>query len=261
MLSSASTLGGLAATLQSSCFFLQHARAVSLPSCQSAAPPQATLTTVKTAFLNVSGFPFGVEYATHQKDTAFATLASNKQSMLAVLNTSNFNPTLSHQIPLPPTYGAAAGVTLSHTGKQLYIASGPGLIVVDTKLAAEGSANAIIGILNGTTSTQQPGKEAIEVTLTHNDKYAFVSQEYGVNATDGPGNIDVFELSHLAHNNSIIGMPIGFTNLGLEVVGSALGRDGDILYATAENETNSVNDTIMGYLNVLSVAEAQDQSK
>lgn len=176
--------------------------------------------------------------------------------MLAVLNTSSFTPTLSHQIALPAAYGAAAGVTLSHDGKQLYIASGPGLIVVDTKLAAAGSSNAIIGTLNGTTSTQQPGRTgAIEVTLTHNNEYAFVSQEYGANATIGLGNIDVFELAHHANNNTVTGTPIGFANVGLEVVGSALGPHGDFLYATAENETNSVNDTVMGYLNVLDVAK------
>ena len=106
--------------------------------------------------------------------------------------------------------------------------------MVDTALAEAGSPNAVVSILNGTAGTQTPGNEAIEVTLSRNDKYAFVSQELGSEPGITPGNVDVFKLHKPTANGSVSGTAIGFLNLGFEVVGTALSPNGKTLYALSE---------------------------
>ena len=212
------------------------------------APLQNTLSNVRTAQLNVSESPFGIVYG-QQQDTAFVTL----NNTLGILNTSNFPPSLARQIALPTAYTGlegALGLSLTHSGKYVLVAAGPGLIVIDTALATAGSPDAVVGVLNGTTGTQTPGDEAIEVTLSLNDKYAFVSQEYGSDLGVTSGNIDVFKLHKPAANGSVSGTAIGYLNLGFAVVGTALSPNGKRLYALSERI--SLN-TTQGSISVVNV--------
>ena len=203
--------------------------ALAPPGCQTVAPLQNTLSNVRTAQLNVSASPFGIMYG-QQQDVAFVTL----NDTLGVLNTSTFPLSLAHQIPLPAASDGALGLTLTHNERYVLVAAGPGLFVLDTALAVGGSANAVVGVLNGTIGTQTPGDEAIEVTLSLNDKYAFVSQELGSDLGVTPGNIDVFKLHKPAANGSVFGTAIGYLNLGFDVVGTVLSPNGRTLYALSE---------------------------
>lgn len=224
------------------------AEAVSLPGCVNNASTlqEVTLKNVRTATLNVSGNPFGAIYATHEKDIAFYTTDTNNTakfaSSLNVLNTSTFPPTLLHRYSLPEAYvgfnasfEGALGVALSHDGRHLFLAAGPGAIVIDTARAVAGlpESDIVVGLLNGTTATQNPGVQAIEVTLSKDNEYAFVSQEYGPVGSLAVGNIDVFRL-HRHRNGTVTGTPVGFVELGTAVVGTALSPDGRLLYATSE---------------------------
>ena len=174
-------------------------------------------------------------------------------STLGVLNTSTFPPRLAHQIPLPPAYidyEGANGLMLTNDDRYLFVSAGEGAIVIDAELAAKGSPDAVVGTLNGTTETQKPGKGAIQTTVTENQTYAFVSQEYGPSNGTLPGNVDVFKLDKSC-NGSISGTPIGYLNLGYEVVGTVLSPDGRTLYATSESANEY--STVPGIISVIDV--------
>ena len=229
--------------------------AVIVPSCQIVAPPQKNLTSVRTAEITVPAHPFGVAYA-QQNDIAFVALNTS----LGVLNTSAFTPILIHEIPLPAPYvgvSGALGIALTHSGHHVLVtASSIALIVVDAAKASTGSPDAVVGVLNGTAAA---GDSAIEVTITGDDKYAFISQEYGSPQTSGRGTIEVFELQRPAANGTVFGTYVGYLILGDAVVGTAISPDGRILYATSETASSN---TTQGTLSVIDVEKLKtDPSK
>ena len=216
--------------------------AVSVPGCQTVAPPEKNLTKVRTAEITVPANPFGVVYA-RQKYIAFVALNAS----LGVLNTSVFIPSLIHEIPLP-SLSASAGIALTHDGRHVLVtASSAALIVVDAAKAATGSPDAVVGVLNGVAAA---GASATEVSTSRDDKYAFVSQEYGPQQTGERGTIEVFKLERPAANGTVSGTYVGYLTLGNSVVGTALSSDGRTLYATSERA--SIN-TTQGTLSIIDV--------
>jgi DNA-binding beta-propeller fold protein YncE len=221
--------------------------AVSASDCQAAAPTQVTLNNITTASLNVIGnYPFGLVYAS--KDIAFVGLGTS----LGVLNTSTFAPTLIRQISLqdvftnaPLGFYSAYGLAISRDKRIVYAAIGLGAVAVDVGKAVAGDADSILGSLNG-----KAGTAAIEVTVSIDDKYVFVSQEYGNKETESHGAIEVFNVKRNS-NGSLSSTDIGFIALGYSVVGTALSPDGSKLYATSEAATS--NGT-QGTLSILDVA-------
>ena len=241
--------------LASALAWISAVEAVLVPGCQIVAPPEKNLTSVRTAEITVPASPFGVVYA-QQKDIAFVALNTS----LGVLNTSAFIPSLIHEIPLPEPYvgfNGAAGIALTHNGRHVLVtASSTALIVVDVAQAATGSLDAVVGVLNGITAA---GSSAIEVTVTGDDRYAFVSQEYGSRQTGGRGTIEVFELQRPAANGTVSGTYVGYLILGDFVVGTALSSDGSVLYATSETASDN---TTQGTLSVIDVEKLKiDPSK
>ena len=228
--------------------------AVSVPGCQTVAPPEKNLTKVRTAEITVPANPFGVVYA-RQGDVAFVAL--NKS--LAVLNTSAFIPSLIHEIPLPATHGglSGSGITLTHDGRHVLVtASSAALIVVDVAKAATGSPDAVVGVLNGVAAA---GASATEVSTSRDDRYAFVSQEHGSRLTGRRGTIEVFRLERPAANGTVSGTYVGYLILGDAVVGTALSSDGRTLYATSELTSSNAT---QGTLSVIDVEKLKtDPSK
>ena len=226
--------------LAAASFSLSTVTAVSVPDCQTTAPKQNTLDNVRTSRIGVPGNPFAPVYS-KRSDIAFVSIENGNStaggnSTLGVLNTTTFTPSLIHQIPLPAAYlqGAATGLALTHDGRHVLVAAGPGAIIVDVERAIHGRADAVVGALNGNTSTENPGLGAIEVTVSPDDKYVFVSQEEGAVVGYSHGNVDVFELQKPTSNGSVTGTVVGFQELGIAVVGTALSPDGRLLYATSE---------------------------
>lgn len=220
--------------------------AVISPGCQTVAPLQKNLTSVRTANISVPGYPFGVAYA-QQNDVAFVALDAS----LGVLNTSAFVPTLIHEIPLSTSsvsVRGGAGIALTHDGRHVLVtATRTALIVVDVAKAVAGSPDAVVGILDGIAAA---GVSAIEVSVTRDDRYAFISQEYGSRQTGGRGTIEVFKLKESVANGTVSGTYIGYLTLDYAVVGTALSSDSRSLYATSESALNS---TIQGTLSVINV--------
>ena len=226
--------------------FIGTVEAVLVPGCQNVAPTQQNLTTVRTADLTVPAHPFGVVYAQHH-DIAFVALNTS----LGVLNTSSFIPTLIHEIPLPTPYVSllgATGIALTRNGRHVLVtAFSTALIVVDAAKAAIGNPDSIVGVLNGTSAA---GSSAIEVTVSKDDRYAFVSQEDGSIQTGKRGTIEIFKFQRPAANGSVFRTSVGYLTLGDLVVGTALSHDGCVLYATSE--AASAN-TTQGTLSVIDV--------
>jgi DNA-binding beta-propeller fold protein YncE len=206
--------------------------AVSLPACQSIAPPQQTIN-IQTTNVTLNNSPFGIVYA--RKDIAFVGAGAN----VALLNTSTFPPVLINTLPTP--FGterfAVAGLAISRDKRILYLSSGPGAIVIDVEKAIAGGAGSIVDYLNGTVGTS-----SIETTLSLHSEYAFVSQEYGSTATGLNGAIEVFRMHH-TRNGSVSNIYVGYIELDLSVVGTALSPDGKRLYATSENVLDSISST------------------
>jgi DNA-binding beta-propeller fold protein YncE len=220
--------------------------AVSVPGCQAIAPQQKNLSDVHTALISVPTAPFGLVYSRND-DIAFVAL----NNTLGVLNTTTFTPTLLHQIKFPAAYtvlDGAGGITLTHDGRHVIVSVGSGALVFDVVKAVAGSSAAVVGALNGTAGTG-----AIEAIVTSDDKYVFVSQEYGTAQTKLRGGVEVFTLDKPTTNGSVSGSYVGFLPLGDAVVGTAFSPNGSILYATSEiSELPLVNET-QGSLSLIDV--------
>jgi DNA-binding beta-propeller fold protein YncE len=227
--------------------------ALSLPPCQEVAPPHKNLTAVRTAYAPLKkNEPFGIVYATHEPHIAFVAL----NATLGVLSTKNFVPELIHQLPLPysvfgplkPLGGVGGtGIALTHDGRYLLVtAFGPDVVVFDTHRAAKGRNDSMVGILNGMTGA---GNTAIEITISPDDRWAYVSIENGnetVKLTHPgyaldpkPGRIETFALHPprpgCEDDEPFQGHSVGFAVLEDSVVGSVLSKDGKYLYATSED--------------------------
>ena len=184
--------------------------------------------------MSVSSSPFGVIY-TPSGDRAFTSIGTN----LGVLDTSSFKPRLLQKVSLANTTGGdegALGLDLTHDGRYILVAQGRGAVVLDVSKLSAGEENAIVGSLIG-----QDGDSAIEVTVSLDDRYAFVSQEYGPNLTAAIGGIQVFDLQKAFNTGFTASAYVGYLSLGQAVVGSRLSPDGRILYVTSEivQQTNS----------------------
>ncbi|KAI1373536.1 cytochrome cd1-nitrite reductase-like protein [Hypoxylon crocopeplum] len=223
------------------------AATIPAPVCQGTAPPQATIN-IHTTNMSVPGSPFGLVYA--RDDIVFAGMGHK----VAMLSTAAFTPALAREIALPAPFSQsqadASGLALSRDKRYVYASIGPGAAIVDVEKAIAGDANPLAGLLVGTI-----GDGAIQVTLTADDGYAFVTQEYGSpNSTSYRGAIEVFQL-HRSRNGSISSTNKGYITLGFAVVGTVLSHDGSKMYVTSEvtGQATSANAT-QGTLSILDVA-------
>lgn len=226
---------------------LAAAATIADPECQSTAPPQHMIQ-LHTANITVPGSPFGLVYA--REDVAFVGLGHK----VGMLDTAAFTPTLTREIAIPAPLNQSqgeqvSGLTLSHNKRYVYASIGPGAAIIDVEKSISGDANPVVGVLNGKT-----GDGAIQVTVSADDRFVFVTQEYGTNETRFRGTIEVFQM-HRSRNGSISSTNKGYVTLGYAVVGTALSRDGNKLFVTSEltSAATSVNDT-QGTISVLDVA-------
>ncbi|RJQ70520.1 YncE family protein [Pseudonocardiaceae bacterium YIM PH 21723] len=199
------------------------------PGCQGTAPAQPVLGDVRSENIDLPAAPFAVAY-TPRGDTAFVTLGN----AVGVLSGGSVR-----RVPLPTE--AAAGLAVTHDGQRLIVAAGTGALVLDTARTIAGSPDAVLGTLTG-----DGGDQAIQVLISADDRYAFVSQEYGTPQTGDRGGIQVFDLRSSAF--------VGHLPLGRLVVGTALSTDGRTLYATSQRDADNGP---AGVLSTIDVATLQ----
>jgi DNA-binding beta-propeller fold protein YncE len=144
----------------------------------------------------------------------------------------------------------AGELTISRNKRELWVALGPGAVVIDVEKATSGDENPIAGKLVTPTFSS-----AAQVVLSPKEDYAFISQEYGNNATKSRGVVQVFMVDR-SSGGFVSGTYIGYTELQLAVVGMALSADGQSLFVTSEATLASViKSGDRGILSVLDVAK------
>lgn len=123
--------------------------------------------------------------------------------------------------------GEPAGLRLTHDGRQLLVAAGDGVSVLDVGRLQVGGGDALAG-----TVTVGPG--TIYLAITDDDRTAFASVE-------NAANIAVIDLERLRASEFGAGAVIGRIPTGIAPVGLALSARGNRLFATSERAPDSLN--------------------
>lgn len=190
---------------------------------------------------SAEGTPFGVAISAGGQ-FAFASTGS----ALAVLKLSAGRPAdVIHWINLPEF---TSGVALTPDGQNLLLAAGAGAVVVSVSAAEQGSSHAVLGELS-VPGAGGPGTEsAIQVAVSADSRYAFVSLE-------GTHQIAVFDLA-VAAASGFGGNDgyVGAIPTQVDPVGLAMSPDGQWLYSTSEAQKSG---TSVGTLAVISVPRAE----
>ena len=209
---------------------------------QVAAPTQRTQN-VRSANLSLPASPYGLIYA--REDVAFAAIGAGK---ILVLNTSVFVSTIISEKSVPAPLWQEdwdpLGLAITSDKHTLLVPVGLGAVAIDVQKAIVGEPEPIVGLLSGTSALNQ----SRQITLSADEQYLFVTQE-APTAYDYYGGIQSFHVER-ARNGSVMSTYLGYIQLGIAVVGSALSRDGSKLYVTSELEV--LNKT-QGTLSILDV--------
>jgi len=151
-------------------------------------------------------------------------------------------PSVVRTIDLPEQ---ALGAALTPDGRYLLIAGGAGAVVVSVQAAEQGSAPAVLGELSA--SAGPNSATAIEVTVSADGRYAFISLEYA-------DKIAVFDLAKAEASGFRADAYVGAIPAGVSAVGLAVSPDGRWLYATSEGQPPHSE---IGTLEVISVPTAE----
>jgi DNA-binding beta-propeller fold protein YncE len=199
--------------------------------CGRAVAQAPTLPGVRTAFVALSGQPFGVATTSDGRWSFVDELGGH----VVVFSDAGFVPSALRTIDVLP--GDAVGNALTRDGRYLLVADGGGgATVVSVARAESGAADAVLGALEQPTVR---GK-AIEVASSPDSRYVFVSIESG----DAVAAYDLHAAlaDHFRKSSYLGSVPVGRFPVGL-----AMSPSGRWLYATSE----------VGTLSVISVAKAE----
>ena len=187
--------------------------ALSAPGCSTAVAGATALSGVRSADVSVGSQPFGV-VTTADGQFSFVTLAN---AVAVLSNGSSLAPTLEHVLSAP---GATGSEQLTSDGKYLLVAANSGAIVFSVADAEQGGS-ALVGTL-----TSPFGSGAVEVAVSPDDKFAFVTLE---NSAD----LVVFNLQSALANGFGAADVVGKIPLHFAPVGLAISPDHRWLYATS----------------------------
>jgi hypothetical protein len=180
---------------------------------------------------------------------------------LGIIDVSTFTPRLTYLIPTPldldmgnddadeDGYGLR-DIKVTHDQQNAYIATGYGAIIFDIPRALVGRNDSFVGVLS---RDGYAGRSSIELQITADDKFVFVSQEFGSNATYSRGAIEVYNVTR-QENRTVTSSWKGFIALGYATIGQQFSSDHTKLFVTSEmnNTATSLNDTA-GIISVLDV--------
>jgi DNA-binding beta-propeller fold protein YncE len=165
--------------------------------------------------VRVGGNPFGIMAA---PDGRWVFVTSPVAGVEVLRTGSRPGLTLARTIPA----GQALGETLTGGGRYLLAAAGTGAVVINVARAEQGGAGAVLGRLTGPS-----GQGAIEVAVSRDGRFAFVSVEYSA-------RVAVFDLQRALTHGFGPADYVGAIPVGLAPVGLAVSPDGRWLYATSE---------------------------
>ena len=207
-----------------------------VPGCGTAVPRAQTLSGARSAQVQVGNQPFGV-VTTADGTFTFVTL----ENQVAVLSHgSSLAPTLDHVLPAP---GATGSEQLTNSGKFLLVPANSGALVLDVANAEQG-VSPIVGTL-----TSPFGTGAVEVAVSPDDKFAFVTME-------SSADLVVFNLQRALADGFTPSDVVGKVPLNQQPIGMAISPDHKWLYATSRMRTSTANPS-EGTLTVISLARAE----
>ena len=209
--------------------------------CSPALPSQRPLTTVATTMVPLSGNPFGV---VSTKGWSFVSTLSGQ---VAVLDDRGSRPRVTRELTVAGD--TLAGDALTNDGRYLLVADGSGAVVLDVGRVEHGVPHAVLGKLAATELTSLALDSAIEVIVSPDDRFAFVSLE-------SANEIAVFNLDHALATGFRRSTLVGTIPLGLAVVGMAISPDGRWLYATSEARSATSRQGTISVMN-LKLAETR----
>ena len=208
-----------------------------LPGCGTAVASAPKLAKVRTATVSVVGNPFTVQ-ATPDGKYSFVTLGN---SIAVLKNGASLAPTQFSTFSAP---GAKRGAAITHNGRYLLAAANSGAIVVNVAAAEQGSTIPIVGTL-----TSPYGQGAVEVAISPDDKFAFVTLQ-------NSASLVVFNLASALANGFGPADVVGRVKLGQQPVGMAISPDGKWLYATSMARTKTPHPS-QGTITVISLHRAE----
>jgi len=220
------------------------ARSLSSPGCTTAVAASPALDSVDKAMVGVQG-AFGVA-TTPDGHWVFVAGTGSIQVLRAA---GSLAPVPVRSIPVTP--GEPLGERISPNGRYLLAAEGTGAVVLSVARAEQGASGAVLGTLE--TPAGARGGGAIEVAVSPDDRYAFVTLEDSQRAA-------VFNLAKALADGFGPADYVGSIPLELAPVGITVSPDGRWLYATSEDRTlpgagGAAPDT--GTLSVISLRRAE----
>lgn len=138
---------------------------------------------------------------------------------VAVIARGNGGLTLKRMVSLP---GWPMGMVLTHDGTLLIVADGPNVVFLDVGRLTAGNSNPILGYW-GVGGAPRPG--SIYVSVTADDRYAFVSNE-------ALGTISVIDLAQTRRSGFAQMRVVGTIAAGVGPLGLAFSSDQRFLFAT-----------------------------
>jgi len=213
------------------------------PGCVTAVATAPPLRHVSTAMLRVTGSPFGVSVTPNGK---WAFVSGSQSSVIQVfrLTGGSLAPVAVRSVRLPT---APLGSTMTADGRYLLAATGSGAVVIDVARAVSGQGDAVLGTLSDPRLTGAGQDSAIEVAVSRDGDYAFVTDEYADLAA-------VFNLRLALSRGFGSADYVGRIPLGEAAVGLAVSPDGRWLYATSEAASLHTN---TGTLTVINLRRAE----
>ncbi len=200
------------------------------PGCSTATAPGRRLPTADVRLSPVPGDPFGVAVTADGRWSFVSSPAGSDSGtggggISALTNSGTAVPKLAHSIREP----GVLGVTLTHDGRYLLAATGTGATVFSVRQLEKGGPHALLGLVTNPPAPLHRllGGGAIEVAVSPDDRFAFVSLEYAA-------EIAVFNLRRVLATGLRATGFVGDIPTGIAPVGMAVSPDGRWLYATSE---------------------------
>lgn len=232
---------------------------VTTPGCTDATAPAPALRGQPTALEPVRGSPFGVVVTS---DGRWSFVSMSHPSSVGVFRISRPGlPFLVRQVDIRQAYagGPLYGEALTPGDGYLLAAdAGNGAVVISVSRAESGQPGAVLGFLGSQPGVLQaiPGKirplgGAIEVAVSPDGRFAFVSLEYSA-------SIAVYSLQQALTKGFSAADLVGMIPAGTAPVGMAVSPDGRWLYATSEISGRAAPGG-QGTLTVISMARAESE--
>ncbi len=211
--------------------------ALAPPGCVNTSAEARPLAGIRPSFVRLTGMPFAVAVTAGGQYSFVSTGAGHSIEVLRSGGTLAPAPVRRIRVPAAPH-----GEVITPDGQYLLAASGGGAVVISVARAEHHRQGSVLGTL-----TSPHGDGAVEVALSSNGQFAFVTLE-------NSGTMAVFNLrAALASGLRTSGFA-GDIRLGINPIGMTVSRDGQWLYVTTQKRDQASE---QGTLTMINVAQAE----